>query len=310
MTIPILFTFDASLLMPAGVCITSLLTNAAKDTFYDIFILHHPKEKLKDSDLDRLPAAFGNCRITYRSVENEFEGAYQVRGITETAYYRLIAPEIIPEYDKILYSDVDVIFREDLTKYYLTDIGDNYFGGVDNASALRPDVQEYKTKALGLSSKDGYFYSGNLIINCRQILKDNLTATFRNLGKNNYLQQDMDIINIACKNRIFSLSPAFCLTNFLYDLIVENREQMEKIYGSEPLDHALQYGIVHYNGAKPWNEVCLNMDLWWEYYRKSIFFDEKFARDFWYSQTYRLEKMSLWKRIKHVGRYFREGGKK
>ena len=41
-TVPILFTFDQSLLMPAGVCLTSLLESADADTFYDIFILHGP----------------------------------------------------------------------------------------------------------------------------------------------------------------------------------------------------------------------------------------------------------------------------
>ena len=75
------------------------------------------------------------------------------------------------------------------------------------------------------------------------------------------------------------------------------------------LDKALRSGIVHYNGAKPWREICPNMDLWWEQYRESPFYDEHFTRDFWFNQTYRLEKMSLGKRIKLVGRYFRKGGR-
>ena len=36
-TVPILFTFDDKLVMPACVCWTSLMENAAPDTFYDIF---------------------------------------------------------------------------------------------------------------------------------------------------------------------------------------------------------------------------------------------------------------------------------
>lgn len=41
--IPIVFCFDDNLLMPAGVCLTSLLEHANPDTFYDIFILHDNK---------------------------------------------------------------------------------------------------------------------------------------------------------------------------------------------------------------------------------------------------------------------------
>ena len=60
----------------------------------------------------------------------------------------------------------------------------------------------------------------------------------------------------------------------LYDLIVDRRAEMEEIYGKEEIDRALSCGIVHYNGAKPWKEACPNMDIWWDCYRRSIFFDE------------------------------------
>ena len=78
---------------------------------------------------------------------------------------------------------------------------------------------------------------------------------------------------------------------------------MERIYGVEEINHALKTGIVHYNGAKPWNGPCPNMDIWWNYYRKSIFFDEKFAHDFWIGQRDSLMKMPLMKRIKQLLRY-------
>ena len=104
--VPILFTFDQSLEMPAGVCLTSLLEHADESTFYDIFILHGPACDFSRSLLNKLPEVFGNCRITFRKVVGEFEGGYEIRGIPETAYYRLISPELIPEYDRFLYSDV------------------------------------------------------------------------------------------------------------------------------------------------------------------------------------------------------------
>jgi len=142
-TVPILFTFDQSLEMPACVCMTSLLENAKQDTFYDIFVLHGPLCDFSKSPLHDFPKIYGNCKLTFREVAGEFVGGYEIRGIPETAYYRLISPELIPEYDKFLYSDVDVIFREDLSRYYQVDLCDNYFGAVDTCSVLRPDYQEY-----------------------------------------------------------------------------------------------------------------------------------------------------------------------
>ena len=44
--VPIAFAFDNNLVMPAGICISSLMMNANEDTFYDIFILHSASENL------------------------------------------------------------------------------------------------------------------------------------------------------------------------------------------------------------------------------------------------------------------------
>ena len=119
----------------------------------------------------------------------------------------------------------------------------------------------------------------------------------------------MDIINLTCSGRVLPLGPSFCLSTYYYDSIMSGRESVKAAFGKDELDHALKSGIVHYNGAKPWKEVCPNMDIWWSYYRRSIFYDEEFTHKFWKDQTYRLEKMSLMKRIKLVGRYFRKGGR-
>lgn len=299
-TVPILFTFDQSLLMPAGVCLTSLLESADADTFYDIFILHGPGCDF--SALGMLKERFRNFKLTVREISGEFVGAYEVRGIPETAYYRLLSPELIPQYDKLLYSDVDVIIREDLSKYYDLDLGDNYFAAVDNCSRLRPAVQDY-ISTLGINWKDNYYYSGNLVINSKLIRQDHMIDKFRELGKNAYNQQDMDIINIACNKRFLPLGPVFCMSVQLYSLIVKRRADMEAIYGAEALDDALDHGIVHYNGTKPWKGACMNMDLWWAVYRRSPFFDEAFCQQFWDSQMTMLERLPLLKRVKMMLRY-------
>ena len=305
-TVPILFSFDENMLMPAVVCLTSLLETAAESTFYDIFILHRPGCRLEESTLSVLPEMYKNCRFTFRQVDKDFAGAYEIRGISIETYYRLVAPDLIPEYDKILYSDVDVIFREDLSRFYEMDLGDCYFAGVDNGSALRPDVHVH-LKEIGLDYRKGYYYAGNIVINSAQMRKDGKIAEFRELGKKSFKQQDMDILNIACNGHIKPLGPSFCLTNFLYGLIVNRRGEMEAIYGKEEIEHALQYGIVHYNGPKPWKQECLNMDIWWDYYRKSPAFDEKFCYEFWMSRATQMDNLPLMKRIKLVGRYFLKG---
>ena len=120
----------------------------------------------------------------------------------------------------------------------------------------------------------------------------------------------MDILNIVCAGKIKYLSPSYCLTTYISDLAAHDREKLYRVWNEEEIQQALKDGIVHYNGQKPWNGYCVNFDIWWEYYRKSPFFDEKFYFDFFYSKLNELDQLSLWKRIKILSRYFVYGKRK
>lgn len=303
-TVPIAFAFDNNFILPACVCISSLMMNADKDTFYDIFILHSHAVKLEKKDLDRIPEYYSNCRISYRQVDGTFDKAFEIRGITTSAYYRLLIPNLIPEYDRIIYSDVDVIFRSDLSDiYFNTTLDDFYIAGVNSLAYLVPEYKEYYIKKLK-SDPRKIIYSGNLIFNSKKIREDNLICLFKEQAKKNYKFQDMDILNIVCKDKIQYLSLDFCLSTFISQALIYNESDVLNLWSKEDIDKARTQGIVHYNGQKPWQQYCINFDIWWEYYRKSPFFNEKFYFDFFYSRLNIFDQLPLLKRIKILVRYF------
>lgn len=302
--VPIVFAFDNNLVFPACVCISSLLMNAKDDTFYDIFILHSVHISLKKEELDKIPQYYKNCRIQYRQVDSTFDDSFEIRGITTSAYYRLLIPELIPEYDKILYSDVDVIFRSDLSEFYTDiDLANYYVAGVNSLSHLVPEYKRYYIDKLHLNPEK-IIYSGNLIINSKKIKENHLIPLFKEQAKNNYKFQDMDILNIVCKDNILYLSPDFCLSTLISQASIYNRMTILNLWNKKDLDKALRQGIIHYNGQKPWKQYCIHFDIWWEYYRKSPFFNEKFYFDFFYYRLNIFDQLSLWKRIKILIRYF------
>lgn len=166
--VPIVFSFDNNFILPACVCMSSLLMNAKKDTFYDIFILHSPNIELEKEQLDKLLVFYKNCRIQYRAVDDIFENSFEIRGITVATYYRLLIPEVIPEYDKIIYSDVDVIFRSDLFEIYMnTDLENAYVAGVNAMVPMIPDMNLYYSK-LEKVDPNNIIYAGNIILNSKK----------------------------------------------------------------------------------------------------------------------------------------------
>ncbi|WP_407489095.1 glycosyltransferase family 8 protein [Elizabethkingia anophelis] len=303
--IPIAFCFDDNLVMQAGICITSLLENAKKDTFYDIFVIHDDNVKFPYSGfLDKLMLRYSNCNITYRSVGDVFKDAFQIRGITVATYYRLLIPQLIPEYGKIMYHDVDIIFRDDLTDIFMnTDMNDVYVAGVATPYS---DLEEYMKNVIGVEPSQ-YIAAGNIILNSEKILEDDMVSKFIEVSKKDWVFQDMDVINIVCKGKIKYMPPSFCIVGTTSEIL---SDVSQPYFSKEVAEYALKYGIVHYNGAKPWNTWCLNFDIWWEYYRRSIYFDPKFYYDFYYNKLDEYDRLSLWKRIKILIRYFKNGKKK
>ena len=303
-TVPIVFAFDNNLVFPACICLSSLMMSAKETTFYDIFILYPASDGLERKEIDRVQEFYPNCRIQYIAVDDTFTEAFEIRGITTPAYYRLLIPELIPQYDKILYSDVDVIFRSDLYDIYSsTDMQGCLLAGVNSLSHLVPAYAKYYTEQLKRNPRS-IVYSGNLIFNGKQMREEHTTEKLIEHRGQKYMFQDMDILNVVCEGRIKFLSPCFCLSTFIAEQAIYGKEKLTEIWTDQEIATALSSGIVHYNGQKPWRGWCVNFDIWWEYYRRSPFFDEKFYFDFFYNKLNEHDQLPLWKRVKILLRYF------
>ena len=298
--VPIVFAFDNNIIQAACVCLSSLMMNADKNTYYDIFILHSPDVNLRKEELVKIPEAYPNCRIRYRSVDNSFESAYEIRGVTKATYYRLLIPDLIREYDKIIYSDVDIIFRMDLGDVYNQDISDYYIAATLD---LGLNQDEKHLKSIDVTPGE-YLQAGFMIFNLQKMREDGMVHKFKSIVNNNYEYQDQDIINISCKNRIKYLPPCYNVNDCALIQIYWYPETLPETISKADCEFAKRNGNIHYSGYKPWKRYCIGFDIWWEYYRKSPFYDELYYFKFFFDKTMLLESLSLWKRIKILIRYF------
>lgn len=302
--VPIVFAFDNNWVLPASVCISSLLINAKEDTFYDIFILYSGKEVLKKDELDRVSEYYSNCRIQYHIVGDCFSNAFEIRGITISTYYRLLIPDLIKEYDKVIYSDVDIIFRMDLVDLYKQEMQNYYLAATyDFGLNFSSGGQKYIASVKELVSGE-YIQAGFIMMNSALMRETGLVEQFKSLAQKNFRFQDQDILNIACKGKIKKLP-------FNYNMTVDTFYYIEKYsipvlerFADVDMDEARLNGNIHFNGAKPWKKYSVNFDVWWEYYRKSPIYDSEFYFDFFYSKLDEYDKLPFMARVKILLRYF------
>lgn len=277
MNIPIVFAIDNNVVVPCGVTITSLLLNAENDTVYEIYILHS-ENRLDQEARERLESAFSDNdrgRITFVDVGEAFQetSAFVTGHLTSAAYFRLMIPVLFPQYEKIIYSDVDIIFQQDLSGLFESTVNNGEL--LAAVLDLSIDDKHYFPSALpakiGLSEKD-YFNSGFLVMNLKQMREDGVFEAFKEHSTRQYDQNDQDVLNIVCKGRVQILPSLynFQLNHFTNYLWGRKKTKIS-------FDDCFKRGTLHYTWKnKPWNSLeCVGADTWWHYYKMSPFYDDR-----------------------------------
>ena len=173
---------------------------------------------------------------------------------------------------------------------------------------LSRNGQAYIQSRSDLTLND-YIQAVFIIINNKAILKNKLIGKFKNIAKQNLKFQDQDVLNIVCKDKVYFLPPKYNMTDNSFYYAIRKPSMLLSFFNQDTINESLTDNNIHYNGHKPWTKCCINFDIWWEYYRKSPFYDENFYFDFFYDRLNELDKLSLWKRIKVLIRYFTVGKK-
>ena len=257
--IPVVFCFDSRIILGASVAIKSLIDCAKETTTYDIRIFH---SDINLKDQKNISALAENTRhnIAFHYINPDlFKDAPKNKGSwTEIVYYRLLAPEILKEYDKVIYSDVDVLFKGDLEELYSIDIND-YEMALVRAEKNTPNIIEHRY--FEENKNDYIYWSGLILYNSKRFREEKiLNKLYKNIEtyKNKLKAYDLDLINVTCQN-ILPLDLKYCvLQGFFYNddyTKIKEYEYLKFVYNDEEIKNAKNNTIIiHYAGypGKPW----------------------------------------------------------
>ena len=255
--IPIVFSTDHNYVMPTGVTIASLLLYRG-DVNYHIYILSAPDVNSADREMlsAQVSSLSSDSIIEFINMEYKFKNGFEVRGISKACYYRLMIPWLIPDVDKIIYCDVDITFLCSLKELYEIDLGDNLVAG---SSPYKWSGMKRYFQKIGLDHRH-YINSGVLVINSRLQREIGLDKEYDRLSRKKFLYQDQDIINLACKRRIYYFDTRFNL--------------LPQLFGKE--ERFSKDVVIHYAGDKPWKDFTYAWVPWWDAYNRSVFKDNNF----------------------------------
>ena len=258
---PLVVAFTPNYFIPAATCLLSVFENTGPDEYFHIICLLSEElpERLKQK-IQRLGG--GRARFSFVNLHGKLSGIYVDEKFTVAASYRLLLPDLLPEYDKVMYIDCDVAVRNNLAElYHSVALGDNYLAAVFEAPM---DFQEERHRKIGCDPL-AYINSGFLIMNLALLRHDNMVEKFIEASKAGYIEfPDQDVLNQVCKNRIMGLPPYHnCIRTFY---LPQYKHFFLRRYTQHDWEAILKHGTVHYTGAKPWNHFTVEFQVWWQYY--------------------------------------------
>lgn len=259
--IPVFYAADEKYMPYLAVALASLKAVKSKDYYYHIHVLYAGAlngyaKKLKAMEEDNLTIQFIDvtqelARIQDCMICRDY--------YTPAIYYRLLIPELFPQFDKVLYMDCDTIALADVAELYGTDIGENYIGAVaDQAVAAVPAFRAYTKNALGIEAEK-YFNSGVIVMNLKEFRKVHFYEKFAQVLRsyNFTIAPDQDVLNLICKDKVCYLDGGW--------------NQMP-IAGED----AKTPKLIHYNlTMKPWHyDGVLYEEYFWHFAAQTEFLDD------------------------------------
>lgn len=269
-TLRVVFCFDENLVTQVQAAAASLLDSRSPGEHFEIHcVCTKAAENVQEPLEQVIKRRDSDSTLVMHCTENPYENAYQVRDISAGTYLRLALPGLLPETDKILYMDADVLVRKSLAPLWETPMEGMALAAVKGAVNLS-DKWEWNSgrpywKHLE-AMRGRYINAGVALMNLQEIRSRNLETQWSRWAREKLYYQDQDILNITCQGAIRYLPPRYNRLTYLeaqdYDRFVS-----EGIFTGQECEEAIAHPVIlHYAGDKPWKRYDSNLGaLWWEY---------------------------------------------
>lgn len=286
--VPIVFTASQESVPVLVTALFSVMSSAASSRRYDVTVLYKGINAQNREVMAGFFEQFRNLTLRFVKLDDsiaKYSDGVRKRLFSDSdfeTYSRLLIPDLLPFYDKVLYLDSDLVAQGDIAELYDTDLGDNLLGAVPDIDTLgRLNFNdgrrlEYASNVLKLDDPYNYFQAGVMLLNCKglrdamsveQCLEKALDAKLPGGVQ--------DLFNAACKGKV-------TLIDWKWNVLHDCNDLVDDVFSAAPASAWNAYvesrsrpQIIHYAGAvKPWEEPgCDYGYVFWRYARRTPFYE-------------------------------------
>ena len=236
-----------------GVVVTSVGINVTSDDVM-MYLLHNG---LKDSTVKRLQKIADRYHVGLRFLEIDLEILKdcpvddKIHYGNIMMYARILLPSMLPNLDKVIYLDCDLVVCKDLKSLWETDVN-------DVAVAMVPDLWYQDKGTLSrLGINNYYLNSGVIVMNLdywrKHDVQNRLLSYIVDKG-NELIFNDQDALNAILQDERRQLPVKYNVTPYYFN---RNLDNYPKEMHEEIRDARIDPVVFHYAGpVKPWSLGC------------------------------------------------------
>jgi len=264
--IPIVLASDDNYAPFVATVAYSILDNT--QSFVEFYVLDGGiTDKSKDKIRNSLEK-FRNFSMDFIDMSRfNLERFPNMRHYTVNMFSRYFIPELLPEKKKVLYLDVDIIAKGDISELYEQELGEYCLGAIledfykDNYQRLKNEIYpEYK-------GGSNYFNSGVLLMDIQKLLDGKYVEMLvdTTLKYADLLScPDQDVFNIVFENN-------FKILDYRFNIQIDHIGLLERLSLESAMQAKTNPVLIHYTSKKPWKSNPNEYPEFWEIVKKTHF---------------------------------------
>ena len=253
----------------AYVSMTSILSSKNYNTFICFYLIIPKSFQTNNINfLESLHEQYEDFNITFITMDDRYQKAYTDRRITSQAYYRFSLGEFLPNLNKIIYFDTDIIVYKDLSNFYNLNFDGKMILG--QATYGNKNVQKRGNHRIN---------TGVLLLNLKVMREFKFESKVINIIKKGrkLSYHDQTLLNDYFKYLIGIFPPEYHTrpwSNFK-----EMKTFISRVgtpFNKDYFYFANKYPVVRHflGGYKPRNPWVNFIEDWWFFARKSKYYNQ------------------------------------
>ncbi len=287
--IPVVFAANNNFVPMFATCFQSLIVQSTEENNYDVVLIGSDITKENQGILSEMTEDHPNITLRFYDPGRLLQN-YHLKAnahISVETYYRFLIQDILPDYDKVLYLDCDMIINADVAELYATDVegymlaaakDPDFLGQINGASAK---TKKYCKDTFHMKNPYKYFQAGVLLFNIREMQKAYSLDEWLTFASTPYMYNDQDVLNLYCEGHVKYLDMAWnlitdCDHYRVNNVIVYAPDAVQKEY----MAARKAPKIIHYaGGMKPWHRPTEDFARYfWTTARKTAYYEELLYR--------------------------------